>query len=417
MTYIYTGYPSTVQRIRIYTSEMKRLFVITFLLISAGCFAQTNLSYHYQIPSRLEDGLETASLSEAGIDSNKLITLTNRILSGQYINIHSLLILRHNKLVYENYFDGHDQMIVFGSDDKALLRRGAINSSNNPRDSLHDVRSVSKSIVSACIGIAIAQRKIKSVDENIWKYFPEYRDLDTGLKSTLTIRNLLTMTSGLDLNERVPYQDSSNTERQMNGSPDLLRFVLSRQSVAPPGIQWNYSGGCTELLAAIIQKVSGMEIDEYAKKYLFSLLGITNFNWVRLPSTSIRKPVPAAASGLRLSPRDMAKLGLLYTHKGKWKNKQVISANWIRQSLQFHFLTIYPGTYYGFQFWGAEADIDNSKVKALAAMGNGGQLIVIIPSLEITIVVTAGNYGNNELGQQSYAMIANEIYPAIRIKK
>jgi CubicO group peptidase (beta-lactamase class C family) len=395
---------------------MRKLFLITILLTSAKLFSQNNLSYRYKTPPQLKDGLQTASLSEVGIDSIKIITLTNKILTNAYDNIHSLLILKDNKLVYENYFDGQDQMIVFGADDKPLARSGAHDLLNNPIDSLHDARSISKSVVSACIGIAIAQGKIKNADQNIWTYFSEYGDLAAGMKSTITIRHLLTMTSGLDLNEKVPYYDSANTERQTNRSPDPIKFILSRQLINPPGTQWNYSGGCTELLAAIIHKVSGLEVDEFADKYLFKPLGITNFSWIRLPSTSAGRGAPAAASGLRLTSRELLKFGLLYLNSGKWKGKRIIPVDWISQSLQFHFTTNDPTTHYGYQFWGTNVKINNSGVEAFAAIGNGGQYIIIIPSLHVLIVVTAGNYGDNKLSQQSYEMVANELYPAIKIR-
>ena len=390
-------------------------FLLLLCIVATTSFAQTNSNYRYTPPVQLNDGLQTASLSDVGIDSDKIIALTNKILSGQYVNIHSLLIFRFNKLVYENYFAGADETIVFGADDRKITRVAATSPLDMPRDSLHDVRSISKSVTSACIGIAIAQGKIKDVNESIWNYFPEYKDLKTGLKSALTIRHLLTMTSGLDMNEIVPYDDSANTERQTNRSPDPIRFILSRQSIYSPGTKWNYSGGCTELLAAIVQKASGLEIDAFAYKYLFAPLGITHFNWVRLPSTATRKGLPAAASGLQLTGRDMVKFGLLYVNGGKWKNKQIIPANWIGESLQYHFTTDYTDTHYGYQFWGGDAHIVKTKYKAFAAMGFGGQNIVVIPSLEVVVVVTAGNYGRN-LGQQSYEMIDKEIYPAIKIK-
>ena len=392
-------------------------FLLFLTFISTACFAQTNSAYHYDPPVEVGDGLSIASLTKVGIDSNRIIALTNKIMAGYYINIHSLLILRYNKLVYENYFHGSDAMIVFGADDKEFVRAGSSDPLSSPKDSLHDARSISKSVVSACIGIAIAQGKIKSVDESIWNYFPEYKNLDTGLKSTITIRNLLTMTSGLDLNEGVPYSDSANTERLTNRSADPIRFILSRRSVDSPGKSWNYSGGCTELLAAIIHRASGLEIDTFANEYLFKPLGIPKFNWMRLPSTSTRQGAPAAASGLRLTSRDLAKFGLLYLNKGKWKNNQLIAADWIEQSHQYYFQTKYPETFYGFQFWCADATINNSQTKVFAAQGNGGQWVVMIPTLELTIVVTAGNYGNNQLSSQSYAMIENEIYPAIQKEK
>jgi CubicO group peptidase (beta-lactamase class C family) len=392
---------------------MKKILFLCF--VSIECFAQTNSTYHYKIPTQLNDGLQTASLPEVGIDSNKIIALTNKILANQYINIHSLLIYRNNKLVYENYFGGQDEVISFGGNDVLRIRDGATSPSNNPMDSLHDVRSVSKSVVSACIGIAIAQGKIKSEKQNMWDYFPEYSELKSGMKSSITIKDLLTMTSGLDMNEMVPYADSANTERQTNHSADPIRFILSRRSINQPGAIWQYSGGCTELLAAIIKKVSGRTVDEYAAEYIFKPLGIRDFSWVKLPPTQTRKGAPAAASGLRLTSRDMMKFGLLYINEGKWKNRQIISSDWVGRTLQFYTTAVEdPKTYYGYQFWGANVTVNTLKTNAYAAMGKGGQVILIIPALELVVVVTAGNYSTGV--DRSYDMIANEIYPAIEIK-
>jgi CubicO group peptidase (beta-lactamase class C family) len=141
-------------------------------------------------------------------------------------------------------------------------------------------------------------------------------------------------------------------------------------------------------------------------------LGIRDFSWVKLPSTPTRKGAPAAASGLRLTSRDMVKFGHLYLNKGKWKNAQIISPDWIERTLQFYFTALEePETLYGYQFWGANVIVSDSKVKAYAAMGKGGQIILIIPALELVVAVTAGNYSTGL--DQTYEMIAKEVYPAI----
>lgn len=142
---------------------MKKFFLITILLISAKSFAQNNLSYHYKTPPQLNDGFQTASLSEVKIDSTKIIALTNKILANTYVNIHSLLIIRNNKLVYENYFPGQEDLF-YG--DSSII--------NHDKDYIHECRSVTKSVVSACVGIAISQGKVKSVNEKVFQYFPEY---------------------------------------------------------------------------------------------------------------------------------------------------------------------------------------------------------------------------------------------------
>src|SRR5215831_14390832 len=200
---------------------MKRiLWFILLLLFSTKPFGQSGSTYHYTVPSQLEDGLATGSLSEVGIDSNKIIEMTDSIVSGYFTNIHSLLIIRHNKLVYENYFAGEDEVLT--------RKLGVV---SHGRDSLHDCRSISKSVVSACVGIAIAQGKIKSADEKIFNYLPEYARYDTGMKKDITIKDLLTMSSGIYWNENVPYFDSLNSERIVGEKSDPVDYYLSQPIV------------------------------------------------------------------------------------------------------------------------------------------------------------------------------------------
>src|SRR4030095_7458536 len=193
-------------------------------------------------------------------------------------------------------------------------------------------RSISKSIVSACIGIAIQQGKIKSIDQKIFDFFPEYAKQDTGLKSLLTIKHLLTMSSGLTWNEEVPYNNPENSEIRMIRSSNPVEYVLSQSMDFQPGKKWKYNGGTTQLLAAIIEKTTGKKVDQFAKEYLFQPLGITTFQWIKYPGTDLR----AASSGVRLRSRDLLKFGLLYYNGGKWKDKQVVPQEWIDESFQAH---------------------------------------------------------------------------------
>src|SRR6516225_5347211 len=151
---------------------------------------------------------ETGTFEEANIDQQKIISLENEINNGKY-NIHSLILLRKNKLIYEHYFAGEDAVFP-----------NPVGKVPHTRDSLHDCRSVTKSIVSACIGLALTQGKIKSLDDKIFDYFPSYQQYATGDKADITIRHLLTQSSGLDWNERVSYADPTNSERQMLEAKD-----------------------------------------------------------------------------------------------------------------------------------------------------------------------------------------------------
>ena len=378
---------------------MKKLFLITILLISAKSFAQTNLSYHYKTPPQLKDGLQTASLSDVGIDSNKIISLTNKILNSTYVNIHSLLIIRNNKLAYENYFPGQEDLF-YG--DSSII--------NHDKDYIHECRSVTKSVVSACVGIAISQGKIKSVNEKVFQYFPEYSRYDTGMKKNMTIRDLLTMSSGIQWREG--DSASANQEVTMMHSKDPVEYFLSQPMVAKPGEVWNYNGGCTQTLAAIITKTTGEDIDAFANKHIFLPLGIKQFKWDKTKTGFYW-----CAGGLRLTSRDMAKFGFLYINKGTWNNKNILPVSWINESLNYYFTTVYPDTKYGYQFWGADLTIDNEVLKGFAAMGNGGQIVLVFPAASIEIIVNAGNYYNPKLGSQTFDMIAKEIFPAIKLKK
>src|SRR5215203_961351 len=277
------------------------LTAVLLVFVTAKSFAQRNLSYNYQIPVQLNDGFKTGSLSKAGIDSSKIIELTDSILYGYYSNIHSLLIVRNNNLVYENYFPGQEDLF-YG--DSSIV--------NHDKDYIHECRSITKSVVSTCIGIAIAQGKIKSIDEKVFEFFPEYGKYDTGMKKMLTIKHLLTMTSGIKWREG----DSASTNQQnvMMHNQNPVEYFMSQPLINIPGKVWNYNGGCTQILAAIIKKTTGDEIDSFANKNIFMPLGITKFSWDKT-ADGFRW----GASGLRLHSRDMAKFGLLYLNKGQWK--------------------------------------------------------------------------------------------------
>jgi CubicO group peptidase (beta-lactamase class C family) len=246
-------------------STKASLFYLLVLLFPISCLPQSKKQ-----PVEIEDGIRIASMADAGIDSAVINKIDTAIRNGTYPNIHSLLIVRNNVLVYEKYWSGKDEH--WGNDLGITI---------HAKDSLHDIRSISKSIVSACIGIAIQQGKIKSVDQKIFDFFPEYAKQDTGLKSMLTIKHLLTMSSGFVWNEDVPYNNPENSEIRMIKSPNPVEYVLSQPMEFPPGKVWKYNGGTTQLLAAIIEKTTGKKIDQFANEYLFQPLGITSFEWVK----------------------------------------------------------------------------------------------------------------------------------------
>jgi CubicO group peptidase (beta-lactamase class C family) len=346
-------------------------------------------------PEDLNDGIKTSTLKKEGIDEaiiNKIVAAIN---SGFYPNIHSLLIYKNEKLVFENYFSGRDQ--IWGQD------LGVI--SHNEPD-LHDVRSISKSVVSACVGIAINKGLIKDVKQPISLFFEEYQYLFEGLKKDITIEHLLTMSAGFEWDESSSYDNSAeNNKIQMNLSPDPIAFVLNRPMVVAPGKKWEYNGGATQLLAAIIQKVSGKKINEFANEFIFKPLGIQNYDWICLIGTTN----PAAASGLRLRSRDMLKFAILYLKEGKWKGVQVIPKAWVIESLIPKIE--YPEGSYGYKFWMWNNEVKKQIFPVIAAAGNGDQRIYLDHKNSLIVVCTAGNYNNSNVRNNSN-QILKKIYSA-----
>jgi CubicO group peptidase (beta-lactamase class C family) len=344
-------------------------------------------------------GWERASPGAAGLDPLRLADMTEAIRSGEaYPNIHAVLIVRDGRLAYQEYFPGEDE------------RRGApLGHVAFTPETLHDIRSVSKAIVGALVGIAIDQGLIASADQPLLDFFPEYADLATPAKRRITIRHALTMTSGLGWDESTfPYTDMRNDETGMDRSDDPVRYILSRPVVAEAGSTWNYSGGLTHLLAVVIQRVSGRPLLEYARQVLFDPLCMNEVEWVgRLGD------LPSAASGLRLRPQDLAKFGSLYVHGGQWQGRRVVPAAWVSESTTAY-AAIEPGLQYGYQQWFIEdVEIGERSVEVLTAWGNGGQMIAAVPDLRMLVTINAGNYNKADLGGVPWRILLEQILPAV----
>ena len=274
------------------------------LLLLAGCTARgepvaggnsplepaaAHQPYRYQPPPALDDGWATASLDSVGMDRNRLEQMTDAIQRSDW-NIHAVLIEREGRLVYEEYFPGEDQ------------RWGrSLGRVNFDRQTRHDLRSVSKSVISALVGIAVGSGAIRSVDEPLVGFFPDYPDLATPERRALSLRHALTMSAGLQWNEELPYTDPRNDEIGMTMSADPIRYVLSRPIVAAPGSTWNYNGGLTQLLAAIVQRSTGRPLREYARTVLFEPLGSAKSSGSATSTACLRRR-PACACALAISP-------------------------------------------------------------------------------------------------------------------
>lgn len=330
--------------------------------------------------------------------ADALVALEQRIRSGEIANVHSVIVVQRGKTLAEWYFEGKDE------------RRGApIGVVKFGPDTIHDVRSVTKSIVAMLFGIAQAQGAIKDFDAPVLDYFPEYKDLQTPERRKITLRHLISMTSGLHWDENThPYTDPRNSETAMDLARDRLRFVLEQPIDSAPGAKFRYSGGDVALIGEILARATKQSPDQFAKTVLFTPLGITKVEWLKDD-----KGVPIAASGLRMLPRDMTKIGVLMLNSGKEGARQIVPDAWAKASVTPQALVEKDdecGFHYGY-FWWLVPKCEAGKGPAwFAALGNGGQRIFVVPERELVVVVTAGLY--NDPRQQTIRQITRGVIAA-----
>lgn len=329
------------------------------------------------VPTARNDGWPVATPAKAGLDDARLCALSKWLDGFPQSNVHSVIVARRGALVFERYFTGDDE--VWGRPVGVVEHGPAVK---------HDLRSVTKSITGLLVGIALDRKLIASIDEPVFTFFPEHADLRTPQKDRILLRHLLTMSAGLAWNENIPYSNPANSERRMTDAPNPYRYILEQRLADRPGAQFNYSGGATQLLAGIVQKAAGKPLEEFAREALFAPLGITDVTWVKMPNGDV-----SAASGLRLTPRDLAKLGQLMLARGEWNGRRVAPADWIAQSTTPQIEAI-DFLFYGHQWWLGRSMIERRELPWTAGFGLGGQRLFIVPGLDLVVVTTAGLYNS-----------------------
>jgi CubicO group peptidase (beta-lactamase class C family) len=247
------------------------------------------------------------------------------------------------------------------------------------------MQSVSKSVTSALIGIAIGRGEIPGVDAKMMPYFSAFKIPPDARRDRMTLSDVLTMTTGIRWDEEsTEYTDPANNCAVMEAREDWVRYVLEQPMAEDPGKVFVYNSGATMLLSELIRKTTGKEADDYAKQHLFAPLGIEYF-WKRMP-----KGLADTEGGLYLAPRDLAKIGYLYLKDGMWDGKRILPAGWVKASTAPSTHTP-DGSYgYGYQWWvmpGKGAGTHH----AYAAWGYGGQLLIVVPELELISVFTGWN--------------------------
>jgi CubicO group peptidase (beta-lactamase class C family) len=363
----------------------------------AGAFAQAAPPPDCGTPATLSDGWEVAAPDGVDLDPATLCGIGSRVQAWSEANVHAVLVIRHGKLVYERYFTGADERLGIP------IGTVAFNAATK-----HDLRSITKSVVSLVLGIAIGKGQIAGIDQPVLPMLPEYADLRSAEKDKITLRDLLTMSQGLAWNEDLPYSDPNNSEEQMDTAPDPVRYTLSRPVETPSGQVFNYSGGSAIVIGRLLRKATGQSIDAFAGTELFAPLGITDVEWIPVASGE-----PAAASGLRLRPRDTGKLGQLVLNHGAWHGKQVVPADWITAATAPH-INANLLWFYGYQFWLGRSPVHEREVDWALGLGYGGQRLFIIPALDLVVLVHAGLYHSPIQGAVPLTILNRYVLTAVK---
>lgn len=367
------------------------------LSINIGNKTITKVSFEKSKDDWVIGNLPTNKISQINdgwkLSVNQLLLprMENDINNKELNKTESVIIAKNGEIVYENYFSGFNALIP------------------------HDMRSASKSISSAIVGVTVDKQLIKSTDQSIYDFLSEeYQKTKDSLKSKITIQSLLTMSSGIDA---IDYglnanPKSSATEDNYQRTMDWTKTILEAPMINKPFTHANYGSANPHLLGVAVNSVVEEPLELFIDNNLFLPLGISNYI-----IQSDMSGQPYFGGGMYLTSRDMLKFGQLYLNKGKWNDKQILSKKWIEKSFT-NYLNLEntaDKNGYGYLWWHHKYTINGKEIKSIEARGAGGQYIFVIPKLKVVAVITSGNYRNKK-GQQPERILEKYILPKLMKK-
>ncbi len=349
---------------------------------------------------------EAEGLNPALIDS-----IHTDIMNGKYGLMDEFLLIRHGKVVashtYKQNYDAVAKLYdtipdMYNYDDPEwhpYYQRG----------NLHTLQSVTKSVTSIALGIAIDEGKMGGVNTHPMELFSGYsQDFSDPRRKAITLEDLLTMRSGIDWNEAGSYESDENSCVIMERSNAWIQYVLSRPMREAPGTKWDYNSGVSMLLGKLVGISTGKRVDLWTEEKLFKPIGIKNYFWKPTPDKEID-----TEGGLYLHAQDLARIGYLFLHKGKWGDKQIVSEQWVKQSTNPVVADIHPendksNAGYGYQWW-----VPSVKPYIYACNGYGGQFVMVAPEYDLIVVFNGWNIHSNKNLLSSYAALKDRIIPAV----
>ena len=331
-----------------------------------------------------------ADPASLGLDLQELQALDEEIRAGEHGNIDSMTIIRHGQVVFDSRYPW----------DYAKQHEGLTYPSPPPWDyfnaaaypfhggtALHTLQSVSKSVMSALIGIAIARGDLPGTDATLGELLPHRAFADPAVKD-VRLEHVLTMTAGIDWEEEVSYFSLDNDATASEATNDWVGYLLSKSMTAEQGELFDYNSAASQALSEILTTATGVPTHRYAEQHLFRPLGITAYYWNSAPEGFTN-----AGGGLFLSALDLARFAWLFAQDGEWKGEQIVPAEWVLRSSTSRISVDADepdGWGYGYQWW-IYRHKTASGPKMYGGWGGGGQFPLIVPELDLVAVFTGWN--------------------------
>lgn len=381
---------------------MKKLILIGLGLI-AFSFYQLNhvdMSNFSWVQLSQQSDWPTNEPHASGFDEEKLVKLHQFVSRSKRKNVHSLLIAKDGQLVFEQYYPA------------ANTPTGTPMPTHYPPgpDTAHQMRSVTKTVTATLLGTLLQSGEITSLNQPLFSFYQNEAIADLPQKADVTLENALMFNVGLDWAE---WGEQNSDAMYMWLSPDPYAYILKKKMAYRPGEKFIYQGGVSVLLGGVIERVSGMNLREYADKALFGPLHITNYDWFEHEVTGQY----LGSSGLYLRTRDLAKLGQLYLNLGEWHGQQLLSPQWVKQSFmpRGKFWS-WKSIEYGYNWWLPLIQSNGKRVPVAAMRGSGGQEMFVVPELNLVFAMTSGAYFNQD-EDFPLQLLADYILPAIGMEK
>ncbi len=366
------------------------LLCLLFVRVSASAQAAADATH----PAKNKEW-STTQPADAGLSAEALSKMEAAIRSGELKKISSVLIARHGKLVYENYFNG------------------------SSADALQDTRSATKSITDMLVGIAIDRKVLTGVSAPILPFFPDKQPLENPdpRKSKITIEDFLTMSSLLECDDWNNF--SRGNEERMYVIEDWVKFTLglpikgfapwaTKPQDSPYGRSFSYCTAGASTLGAVLERATKMPVPDFARANLFGPLGIEKTDWKFSPLGTAQ-----TGGGLGLRSRDLLKLAQLYLNAGTWNGKRIVSEAWVKTSTQPH-VQIDDNTKYGYFWWLKDFKSGEKSFPAFYMSGNGGNKVLVFPAQDMAVVITSTNYNTRGMHEQTDKILTDFVLSALQ---